>query len=157
MSEQLAFTVNLQQEHDYQFEVKWDRDNIPDLLLDSAPPLGQAIGPDAERLLAAAVGNCLSASLLFCMNKFKQAPGTLRSQVTGTVARNAKGRLRIGGLDVVIHLNDPVAKIGHFDRCAQQFEDFCTVTESIRQGIPVQVRVIDRDGQVVHEAGATDR
>ena len=33
----------------------------------------------------------------------------------------------------------------------QQFEDFCTVTESIRHGIPVKVRVFDSEGKVVHE------
>ncbi len=151
MSEELSFTINLQQEHDYCFQVKWDWASVPDVLLDSAPPLGQATGPDAERLLAAAVGDCLSASLLFCMHKFKQAPGKLRTQVTGTLARNDKGRLRVSGLDVAIHLSDPVGKIGHFDRCAQQFEDFCTVTESIRHGIPVKVHVLDSDGKLVHE------
>lgn len=131
--------------------MKFDWGDVPELGLDSAAPLGGATGPDAERLLAAAVGNCLSASLVFCMRKFRQAPGNLRTQVTGKLARNDEGRLRIGGLEVAIRLSDPVGSIHHFDRCAQQFEDFCTVTESIRQGIPVNVRVVDSDGKLVHE------
>lgn len=151
MPEAPAFTIALEQEQDYRFKVKFDWDGVPDLMLDSSAPLGGATGPDAERLLAAAVANCLSASLLFCMRKFKQTPGSLRTEVTGTLARNDEGRLRVGGLAVAIHLSDPAETIRHFDRCTQQFEDFCTVTESIRQGIPVKVRVLDGDGKVVHE------
>jgi hypothetical protein len=37
------------------------------------------------------------------------------------------------------------------DRCSAQFEDFCIVTGSIRQGIPVSVKVKDAAGRVVHE------
>jgi hypothetical protein len=44
----------------------------------------------------------------------------------------------------------------HLDRCAQQFEDSCVVTESVRRGIPVRVRVLDRDGLTVHEAGGAE-
>ena len=33
------------------------------------------------------------------------------------------------------------APLPHLDRCLEQFEDFCIVTESIRRGIPVTVRV----------------
>ena len=87
------------------------------------------------------------------MRKLKQSPGKLRAEATGTLARNDRGRLRIGGFDVSIHLADDAAGIGHFDRCLQQFEDFCAVTDNIRQGIPVRVRVLDSAGRKVYEAG----
>ncbi len=32
------------------------------------------------------------------------------------------------------------------------FEDFCIVTQSVRQGIPVHVEVKDAKGKVVHQA-----
>jgi organic hydroperoxide reductase OsmC/OhrA len=153
MSEPLSFTINLEQEQGYQFRVKFDWPRVPELLVDEPEPLGAAAGPNAARLVAAAVANCLSASLLFCMRKFRQSPGKLRAEVTGTLARNERGRLRIGGFDVSIHLADEAASIGHFDRCLHQFEDFCVVTDSIRQGIPVRVQVLDSAGRKVHEAG----
>ena len=153
MSEPLSFTINLEQEQDYQFRVKFDWPGVPELLVDEPEPLGSAAGPNAARLLAAAVANCLSASLLFCMRKFRQKPGKLRAEVTGTLARNERGRLRIGGFDVSIHLADEAASIAHFDRCLQQFEDFCVVTDSIRQGIPVRVQVLDSAGRKVYEDG----
>jgi organic hydroperoxide reductase OsmC/OhrA len=149
MSEQSGFAVTLEQAEDYRFKATFDW-KVPELLLDAGAPLGQSQGPDSERLLAAAVGYCLTASLLFSMRKFKQNPGPLRAEVNGVFARNDRGRLRVGTLDVTIRLPESAERIAHFERSAQQFEDFCTVTESIRQGIPVRVQVIDATGRNVH-------
>ncbi|HET9820988.1 MAG TPA: hypothetical protein VFQ16_04115 [Burkholderiaceae bacterium] len=45
------------------------------------------------------------------------------------------------------------AAVQHLDRCLQQFEDFCVVTESVRRGIPVQVRVLDAQDTPLFAAG----
>jgi organic hydroperoxide reductase OsmC/OhrA len=153
MEENLRFTLHLQQQRDYEFTVRFDWANVPELLLDEPPPLGGSAGPNAARMIGAAVANCLSSSLLFCMRKFKQSPGALRAEVTGELVRNERGRLRIGRFDVTIHLADETAAIQHFDRCLAQFEDFCVVTESVRHGIPVGVRVVDVNGAQVFAAG----
>jgi hypothetical protein len=157
MSDPLAFTVRLEQEQDYRFQVKFDWPGVADLLVDEPAPLGSSSGPNGARLVAAAVANCLSASLFFCLHgKFKQRPGPLRAEVVGRLQRSERGRLRIGGFDVVIHLSDRAESLGHLDRCAQQFEDFCVVTQSIRQGVPVQVQVLDSEGRKLYEAGAEE-
>ena len=65
------FSLTLRQEADdrsgYLFRVAFDDTAIPDLQTDELPPLGAGAGPNPARLLAAAVANCLSASLLFAM------------------------------------------------------------------------------------------
>ena len=38
------------------------------------------------------------------------------------------------------------------DRCGEQFEDFRIVTESIRKGIPVAVKVLDAAGRLLHQS-----
>ncbi|MCX7902279.1 MAG: OsmC family protein [Burkholderiaceae bacterium] len=157
MSDAMRFTLTLTQQQDYEFRVRFDGPHVPELLLDEPPPLGRGAGPNAARLLAAAVANCLSASLLFCLRKFRQTPGTLQAEVTGTLRRNARGRSRIGGLDVTIRLAETAQALSHLDRCLGQFEDFCVVTESVRQGIPVAVRVVDASGTEVLGTGATPR
>jgi organic hydroperoxide reductase OsmC/OhrA len=148
--ETLSFSLQLTQIDDYEFRVRFDWPNVPELTLDEPEPLGRAAGPNAARLVAAAVGNCLSSSLLFCMKKFKQAPGTLHSEVRGMLVRNARGRLRIGRFEVTIRLADSIGAIQHLDRCIEQFEDFCIVTESVRAGIPVDVRVVDSEAREVY-------
>jgi organic hydroperoxide reductase OsmC/OhrA len=146
-----TFTIELEQERDYEFRVRFDWDGVPDLMLDEPAPLGRASGPNAARLIAAGVANCLSASLLFCMRKFKQDPGPIRARVTGRLTRNERGRMRIGGFDVEIRLPRAVEEIKFSERCLQQFEDFCIVTESVRNGIPVGVKVIDGAERTVFE------
>jgi organic hydroperoxide reductase OsmC/OhrA len=153
MNESMSFAFELQQIQDYEFRVKFDWPGVPELTLDEPAPLGRASGPNAARLIGAAVANCLSSSLLFCMREFKQSPGTLRAQVRGELVRNERGRLRIGRFDVTIRLAEPASAIAHFDRCLAQFEDFCVVTESVRHGIAVGVRVVDADGAEVFAAG----
>jgi len=151
MSEAPSFTITLQQEQDFDFRVKFDWPENPDLLLDEPEPLGKRHGPNAARLVAAAVGNCLAASLVFCLrSKFKQNPGPLRASVTGQLARNDHGRYRIGGLSVRIELAEDASALQHLERCMAQFEDFCVVTESIRHGIPVDVEVVDATGRSLH-------
>ena len=152
MTDSHSFTLTLEQEEGFDFRVKFDWPGNADLLLDEPEPLGHRHGPNAARLIAAAVGNCLSASLVFCLKtKFKQNPGPLRARVTGQLARNERGRMRIGGLAVRIELAEGAEVLQHLERCMAQFEDFCVVTESIRQGIPVDVEVVDASGRTLHE------
>jgi organic hydroperoxide reductase OsmC/OhrA len=153
MSENASFTLELEQIEDYEFRVKFDWPNVAELTLDEPEPLGRSAGPNAARLIGAAVANCLSASLLFCMRKFRQAPGKLRATVTGALRRNERGRIRIERFDVDIRLSQACGEIKHFDRCLAQFEDFCVVTESVRRGIPVGVRVLDGTGREVFAGG----
>lgn len=158
MSEPITFTLHLEQLQGFEFRVKFDWPGVPDLLLDEPEPLGAKHGPNASRVLAAAVANCLSASLVFCMrNKFRQDPGPLRANVTGRLERNERGRVRVGALDVALQLSDKAEEIHHLDRCNEQFEDFCVVTESIRRGIPVSVRVLDSARRTVYENNGAEK
>jgi uncharacterized OsmC-like protein len=145
----MEFTLTLIRQQDYQFNVQFDLAGVPELQIDEPAPLGTGAGPNASRLLAAAVGNCLSASLLFCLGKFKQDPHEVTAKVKGEMVRNEQGRLRVGGLSVEIRLEQKVERLAH---CAEQFEEFCVVTDSVRKGIPVSVRVLDAAGQLIHRS-----
>ena len=144
-----GFTLTMTRQQDYQFNVQFDLAGVPELHLDEPAPLGAGAGPNASRLLAAAVANCLSASLLFCLGKFKQDPQGITAHVTGKMVRNEQGRLRMGGIAVDIRLDQTVERLAH---CAAQFEEFCVVTDSVRNGIPVKVSVLDAAGQLIHRS-----
>jgi organic hydroperoxide reductase OsmC/OhrA len=150
MSEQGRFTIHLEQQEGYQINVRFDWKRAADLLTDEPPPLGEAAGPNASRLLAAAAANCLSASLLYCLSKEEPPDGTLRAEATCTLVRNAQKRLRIGGLEVKLIVADELAGSKRFERCKNLFEDFCVVSASMREGIPIAVSVVDEAGQLLH-------
>jgi uncharacterized OsmC-like protein len=138
--------VVLRQQQDFQFEIDFGAD-VPKLLADEHPPLGRGQGPTPVQLLAAAVGNCLSDSLLFALRKFKQAPEPITCEVTATVGRNEQGRLRVQGFDVQLTLGVPAAQLQHLDRVLDQFEAFCTVASSVSASIPLAITVRDAAGQ----------
>jgi len=145
MSNSPSPSVSLIQQRDFQFETRFG-EGIAPLLADEPPPLGQGQGPSPEQLLAAAVGNCLAASLLFSLRKYKQQPEPISAEVRSETGRNAENRLRIVALHAVLRLGQPAAALQHLDRALASFEDFCTVTQSVRAGIDVSVQVFDALG-----------
>ena len=146
MSDETQFSLSLDRIANYQFETRFDNDQFGPLLLDEPVPLGDDKGPNASRLVGAAVGNCLSASLLFCLEKAKQQVNEIKTDVVGTMRRNEKGRWRIGQLDVRITLDVVADQAQRVNRCLSLFEDYCVVTASVRKGIPVNVVVNDPQG-----------
>lgn len=143
MADRVSVTITQQQ--DYQFLVDFGQ-ALPTLLADEPPPLGQGQGPKPTHMLLAAAANCLSASLLFALRKFKQDPGQITTTATADIGRNDAGRLRVLGIDVTIAFARPAAEIEHVDRILSQFEDFCTVSQSIQSGVPMTVHVTDGTG-----------
>ena len=152
MSEAGKFTIHLEQEEDYAFRVKFDLKKADDLLMDEPPPLGERNGPNASRLLAAAAANCLSASLMYCLAREDVPAGSVHTEATCTLVRNEKKRLRVGRLDVRITADDALLESKRKDRCIDLFEDFCVVTASLRQGIPVGVELVNAAGEVLHRS-----
>lgn len=138
--------VSLVQRADYQFENDFG-DGTPSLLTDEPAPLGHGLGPSPMQLLAAAIGNCLSDSLLFALRKFKQQPEPIRCDVEARTGRNEAGRLRVQAITAKLTLGVPAARLEHLDRVLGQFEEFCTVTQSVGQGLAITVSVFDADGK----------
>ena len=141
-------TVHLVQRQDYQFTMQFGG-AAPDWLADEPPPLGKGEGPSPVQLLSAAVGTCLSDSLLFALRKYKQSPEPIRCEVTADVGRNPENRLRVLGMQVRLTLGVAAAGLQHLDRVLDQFEAFCTVSQSVGAGIPITVQVHDADGALL--------
>lgn len=146
MSENASVTITRQS--GYQFLVDFGP-SLPQWLADEPAPLGQGTGPAPDHLLLAAVANCLSASLLFALQKFKQDPGALVATATPEVGRNENKRLRIQRIHVQLELGKTAGEIEHLDRVLSQFEEFCTVSMSVRQGIAIDIQVRDGAGAVI--------
>lgn len=138
--------ITLRQQQDYQFQVDFG-EGIPPLLADEPAPLGSGQGPSPVQLLAAAVGNCLSDSLLFALRKFKQTPEPLHCTVDAEIGRNEQKRLRVLKMTAALHLGLPASSLEHLDRVLDQFEAYCTVTQSVGQGISIEMQVFDSTGK----------
>ena len=141
MSEERSFRVEVNREEGFVFTADFGLDGVGPLVMDEPEPLGAESGPNASKVLAAAVGNCLSASLLFCLQRSRVDVSGMGATVEGVMARNEGGRWRIRELNVVISPGVSVGDRGKLERCVELFEDFCIVSESVRRGIPITVDV----------------
>lgn len=113
----------------------------PELLMDEPVPLGEGAGPNASAVLGAAVANCLSASLLFCLRKARIEVRGLQADVEVATGRNERGRLRVSSVKVELRPEVAAADAGRLERCLGLFEDFCVVSAAVREGIGVEVSV----------------
>ena len=139
--EEKGFDLTLSLDEGFQFDTTFDGEKMANLLFDEPAPLGEDEGPNAARVLGAAVGNCLSASLLFCLRKARVNVAGMQTRVHGRIARNEQGRFRIAGLQVTLAAEIPPEDQARVDRCLKVFEDFCIVSASVRKGITIDVEV----------------
>ena len=134
-------TVSLELRQGYQFLVDFGMPGVPGLLMDEPGPLGAGQGPNASRMLAAAIANCLSASLLFCLRKAHVDVHGMRTDASAALMRNERGRPRVGRISVRIHPELEQTDSGRIARCLGLLEDFRVVTQSVRSGLDVSVEV----------------
>lgn len=135
------FTVSLELLEGYAFRIAFDDAELEPLHTDEARPLGNGTGPSPSRLLAAAVANCLAASLAHCLRRARVPVETLTATATVSLGRNDRGRLRIERMNVRL---DPRVESSHaaqLARCTSVFQEYCTVTASLREGFEIAVEV----------------
>jgi uncharacterized OsmC-like protein len=125
----------------YRFNVKYDVEYIPNLVVDETKPDGKGKGPNPPRLLATAVGHCMTSSLIYCLKKARIRIEKLETSIITNLFRNKQEQLRIRNIDVQIFLKVNREDESRVHRCLTIFEDYCTVTQSIRKGIEVMVKV----------------
>ena len=135
------FTIDVDRLEDYKFKVNFDKESMGEIITDETEDVGgKGEGPNPSRLLAASTVNCLMASLTFCLKKKKVDLSSLKGEVTGKIERVDK-RLRVTELDVKIYPGVDEKDKEKLKKCIDIFEDYCVVTQSIRNGIDVNVDV----------------
>ena len=135
------FGVSIDQVDAYEFRVKFDKEHHAPIGMDEPAPLGKDAFPNAARMLAAAIGSCLSASLLFASKRPELQLGHVHSDVKVDIVKNENRRLRIGKITVAIDAGIQPQDLEKARAVAAVFEDFCTVTASVRQGIPIEASI----------------
>ncbi len=152
MSGEKQFTIEMEQLQGYEFKVKFDLAGVDELLVDEPPPVGEGKGPNPSRMITVAAANCLSASLLYCVTKNEPPAGSMHTKATCTMKRTAKGRLRIGDIQVRMTVDGKLEEAARMKRCLDLFEDFCVVTASLRDGFPIEVEVVNQGGETLHRS-----
>ncbi len=139
------FTITMKRLRDMQFVAKFDKEQFEDLMLDEPEnvPGGRDEYPNASRILAVAITNCLSASLTFCLEKAHNPLDDLEATTTVHIDRNEKGYWRVRNVDVELtagfdQLDEKTMK--KFEKCKERFFNYCIVSASIKEGIDINVK-----------------
>jgi len=134
------FKIEMEQVKDYEFLVKFD-DLAETLLMDAPPGVGRNAGPCPTQMLAAAVGNCLTMTLVLFARKAGLQLTHVRAAVKARLVRGENGLPRIGVIQVELDPGLAEADQERAAACLNAFENYCAVTESVRAGIDVRVAV----------------
>jgi organic hydroperoxide reductase OsmC/OhrA len=100
------------------------------------------LGPNPSRLVGLAVLGCLSSSFIFCLKKRDFTLDNLKAEAEVIIGRNKKGFWRVKKINVNIDakIDDPETR-KRADQCRKMFEQYCIVTQAIREGIDVELKV----------------
>ncbi|MHA2429873.1 MAG: OsmC family protein [Promethearchaeota archaeon] len=141
MSEVIKTKVGLSLEEKMVFKCELGEMKVKDCYIDETHKEEvDMLGPNPSRMLAMAVLGCLSASFIFCLKKREFTLEDLKAEAEVTIARNEKGFWRVKKIDVDINakIDDPNVK-KRADQCKKMFEQYCIVTQAVREGIDVEV------------------
>ncbi len=138
--------VRLEHAGGYRFKITFPDAEKTTLMMDEPPPLGELKGPNASRVLAASILNCLSASLLFCLSKSKISVKDMKAEAEPILERNKEGYWRVTKVNVSLHpeIEDDVEQT-RVKRCFEVFENYCVVTGAVRSGVTVDVKLVVPD------------
>jgi uncharacterized OsmC-like protein len=139
-----------QQADRYEFVVRFPSTQFPKVMVDEPPPVGQDRGPSPVRVLAASVAHCMGSTLYSTLQRAHVEVTPITTAVRVEVGRNPKGRQRVLSMEVTIEVR-PLREEDRerFDRSVAVFEDYCTVSGAVREGIRLSSSVrppAPRDG-----------
>ncbi len=143
MTETMKTKVGLSLEKEMIFKCELGEMQVKDCYIDEEHPVeAEMWGPNPSRMLAMAVLGCLSASFIFCLKKKNLSINDLKAEAEATIARNEKGFWRVKKIDVTINMkiDDPETR-KRADQCRKMFEQYCIVTQAVREGIDVEVNL----------------
>jgi uncharacterized OsmC-like protein len=143
MTEGMKPKVSITLEKEMIFRCDLGNMNVKDCYIDDThKDEVDMLGPNPSRMLGLALLGCLSASFIFCLGKKNLTLDDLQASAELTIARNDKGFWRVMNVDVDINMeiNDPETR-KRADQCKKMFEQYCVVTQAVREGINVEVNL----------------
>jgi uncharacterized OsmC-like protein len=143
MSEDSKPKVGITLEKDMIFKCNLGEMKVKDCFIDDThQEEADMLGPNPSRLLGLALLGCLSASFIFCLKKKELTVDDLKAEAEITIARNDKGfwRVKKVNVEIDIKIGDPDTR-KRADQCKKMFEQYCIVTQAVREGIEVEVNL----------------
>lgn len=107
---------------------------------------GTDLGPSAVEYLLIGIGGCLGTTFVYCLRKNNIELETFEVVVDGKVSHTGpQMRLRLENVDVDLKFTPKEASSDvEINRCIKEFTQYCIVTNSIANGLPISVNCTKR-------------
>lgn len=135
--------VGLKLEEEMTYRCDLGKIRMEDLFIDETHnKYSEKIGPNPTSLLALSVLSCLAASFTFCLKKRGFTLEDLTGKAEVVIRRNENGFWRVKAIDISItpKIDDPNV-LKRADKCMKFFEQYCIISESLRDGMEVNVKI----------------
>lgn len=142
MSKETIIKAKINLIRDMIFKCDMGKMKLKDCYIDETIKKEDKLGPNAVHLLAHALLGCLSASFIYCLNLRNFTLDDLEAEAEVEIRRNKKGFLRITkvSIDLKPKIDDPAVR-KRADQCKKLFENYCTVSTAVREGINIEVNL----------------
>ncbi len=143
MSNEYISEVGIKLEEGMIFKCDLGKIKMNDLFIDDQNKKSiDKIGPNPSKLLALSVLGCLAGSFTFCLQKKNISLSDIEGKAIITSKRNEKGFWRLKKIDIILNPNiDNPQMRKRADQCQKSFEQFCVISESIREGIDININI----------------
>ena len=140
MSDEIKTHLKLNWEKDLIFKLDMGKVKTGNFLIDDTNKGADKIGPNPSRLLASAVMGCMCASLLFCIGKKNLSFDDFEAEAEITTFKNEKNFWRVKEINIkMIPKTNDEAVIKRLKQCEKMFEEYCVITQSVREGITINL------------------
>jgi len=143
MGKEISTKVKIKLEKDMIFRCELGGMKVEDCYIDDTNQVETEMwGPNPARLLGMALLGCLSSSYIFCMKKRNFTTEDLEATGEVIIGRNEKGFVRVKRVNVIIDVkiqDEEMRK--RAEQCKKMFEQYCTVTAAVVEGIEVNVNL----------------
>ncbi|MHC1566624.1 MAG: OsmC family protein [Candidatus Syntropharchaeales archaeon] len=117
-------------------EVEVNFKKIPPLKIDEPPSFhGKGKGPSPLEVFLSSIGACTAATFAYISRKMGMEMEKINADVRG-IASKEKGVWRIKKIEIRMN----VLGSGVED-CFDEFQKYCAITESVKNGIPVELKL----------------
>jgi uncharacterized OsmC-like protein len=102
---------------------------------------GTDLGPSAVEYLLIGIGGCLGTTFIYCLQKKNIEVEKFEVEVDGKLTHTGpKMFLRLVNVDVDLKFTPKEASTEvEINKCIEEFKDHCIVTNSIANGLPINV------------------
>lgn len=132
----------------YNVNLFWDKESGGKAYVRNFPPLrfdipvefgGKSRFPCPDELFFSAVGGCLLTTFLYFKERLKLNLRGLQVSVQGTVDSVGSKGYQISSLEIIINVEADEEEKVKAERCAELAKEYCHLTRSLENGIPVKV------------------